>query len=160
MVESTAPRSQNGFLRKDYAYLFERFFYHLESVSADEMGLIAFDELDKTKSKILLEQMGEYFLHTQTGYQRSARIVPEPFFVHSDLTTAVQLADLVAYCASWAIRLNPMTKPAREELRPLANLAFGLRFVGTRFDEGDNREWPVYGMFYLDDLRPRSERTG
>lgn len=123
------------------------------------MGLIVFDELDKARSRILLEQMGSYFLQTAVGYRRSARIVPEPFFVHSDLTTAVQLAVLVAYCASWAIRLNHMSKPARENLKPLARLVFELRYVGRRFDEQDGNEWPVYGMFYLDDLRPGRDRN-
>lgn len=44
------------------------------------MGLIVFDELEKTQSKILLGQMSRYFGETRTGYRRSARIVPEPFF--------------------------------------------------------------------------------
>ena len=154
MVNPAAPRPDPGdYLRRDYAFLFERFFYQLEATSEIEMGLIAFDELDKAQSRILLDQMSGYFLRSERGYQRSTRIVPEPFFVHSDLTTAVQLADLVAYCASWAIRLNHMDNPAREELKPLAQMLFDLRYVGRRFDEQDNREWPVYGMFYVDDLR-------
>lgn len=160
VVTPEAPRpADKAVLRRDYAFLFERFFHHLSSTSESEMGLIVFDELEKTQSKILLGQMARYFLETQTGYQRSARIVPEPFFVHSDLTTAVQLADLVAYCVSWAVRLNSMDKPAREELKPLADLVFGMRFVGSRFSDVDGKEWPVYGMFHLDDLRPRSERS-
>lgn len=158
IVDPSAPRSGKDHLRKDYAYLFERFFYHLESVSPDEMGLIVFDELEKTQSKILLNQMSRYFLENRTGYQRSARIVPEPFFVHSDLTTAVQLADLVAYCTSWSVRLRTMTRPRREELKPLADMIFGLRFIGVRYDNEDGKDWPLYGMFHLDDLRPRAER--
>jgi hypothetical protein len=159
IVDPAAPRPDTGdFLRRDYAFLFERFFYHLEAASTSEMGLIVFDELDKARSRILLDQMSGYFLRTEVGYRRSARILPEPFFVHSDLTTAVQLADLVAYCASWGIRLNHMTKPTRGELEPLGQLVFDLRFVGRRFDEEDNQEWPVYGMFYLDDLRPSRSR--
>ena len=95
IVELTAPRPTGvEFLRRDYAFLFERFFYHLESISATEMGLIVFDELEKAQSRILLGQMTDYFLRSQTGYRRSARIVPEPFFVHSDLTTVIQLANL------------------------------------------------------------------
>ncbi len=159
MVNPSALRPDPGdYLRRDYAFLFERFFYHLESVSESEMGLIVFDELDKAQSRILLDQMGGYFLRSEVGYRRSARIVPEPFFVHSDLTTAVQLADLVAYCASWAIRLNHMDNPVREELQPLARMLFDLRYVGKRLDERDNREWPVYGMFYVDDLRSARRR--
>ena len=102
--------------------------------------------------------MERYFLQTEKGYQRSSRIVPEPFFVHSDLTTAVQLADIVAYCFNWGVRLNNMTEPTRREIEPLAEVAFNMRYVGKRFDETDGREWPVYGVFYLDDLRPRQER--
>jgi hypothetical protein len=159
LVDPEAPRPEAGnYLRRDYAFLFERFYYQLEAAESSEMGLIVFDELDKARSRILLDQMSGYFLHTEVGYHRSARIVHEPFFVHSDLTTAVQLADLVAYCASWGTRLNHMTKPAREELRPFARLIFDLRYVGRRFDEQDGREWPVYGMFYLDDLRPSRNR--
>ncbi len=57
----------------------------------DEMGLIVFDELERTFCRRLLNQMEYYFLNTYKGRQRSSRIVPEPFFVHSDLTTAVQI---------------------------------------------------------------------
>lgn len=83
----------------------------------------------------------------------------EPFFVHSDLTTVVQLADIVAYCFNWGTRLKPkMTKPTRAEIEPFAKLAFDMRYVGKRFDETKGKEWPCYGVFYLDDLRPRTEQ--
>ncbi len=159
MVSKTALRpSDPAILRRDYAFLFQRFFYYLEDLSSTEMGLIAFDELEKAQSRILLNQMERYFLETEKGYQRSARIVPEPFFVHSDLTTAVQLADIVAYCLNWGTRLNRMTEATRVEVEPFAKLAFDMRYVGRRFDESDGHEWPCYGVFYLDDLRPKHER--
>jgi hypothetical protein len=83
LVDPAAPRPAKGdFLRRDYAFLFQRFFYHLEATSSTEMGLIVFDELDKARSRILLDQMSGYFLLSEVGYRRSARIVPEPFFVH------------------------------------------------------------------------------
>lgn len=159
--DAKTPVNKN-MLRRDYAFLFERFYQHLESVNArdsgNEMGLIVFDELDKTKSKVLIEQMSRYFLETEIGYLRSSKIVPEPFFVHSDLTTLVQLADLVAYCASWGIRLNSMVKPARPELKTLSDFVFHMRFI-TRTYADDGKEWPVYGMFHLKDLRPQSDRV-
>lgn len=145
-------------LRRDYAFLFQRFYYYLEDRSPTEMGLVVFDELEKAKSRILIQQMERYFLETEKGYQRSSRIVPEPFFVHSDLTTAVQLADIVAYCFNWGTRLNKMTEASRKEIEPLAQIAFDMRYVGRRFDENDGKEWPKYGVFYLDDLRPKQER--
>jgi hypothetical protein len=159
LVSTNAPRAADpDMLRRDYAFLFQRFYYYLEDRSPAEMGLVVFDELEKAKSRILIQQMERYFLETEKGYERSSRIVPEPFFVHSDLTTAVQLADIVAYCLNWGTRLNKMTEPTRPEIEPLARIAFDMRYVGKRFDEADGREWPVYGVFYADDLRPKQER--
>lgn len=156
-TNSLRPRDP-GLLRRDYAFLFQRFFYYLEDCSPGEMGLVVFDELEKARSRILIQQMERYFLETGTGYHRSSRIVPEPFFVHSDLTTAVQLADIVAYCFNWGTRLNKMSQPTRPEIEPMAAAAFNMRYVGKRFGETDGKEWPVYGVFYVDDLRPRQER--
>ncbi len=159
LVDTKAPRTPDpNLLRRDYAFLFQRFYYYLEDRSPTEMGLIVFDELEKAKSRVLIQQMARYFLETEKGYQRSSRIVPEPFFVHSDLTTAVQLADIVAYCLNWGTRLNKMKEPTRKEIEPLATIAFNMRYVGKRFDESDGKEWPVYGMFYVEDLRPKQER--
>ena len=159
LVSTDAPRAADpNMLRRDYAFLFQRFYYYLEDRSPTEMGLVVFDELEKAKSRVLIQQMERYFLETEKGYQRSSRIVPEPFFGHSDLTTAVQLADIVAYCFNWGTRLNKMTEPTRLEIEPIAKIAFDMRYVGKRFDEADGREWPVYGVFYVDDLRPKQER--
>lgn len=160
LVDLAAPRPTGDFLRKDYAYLFERFFYYLEDISADAMGIVVFDELERAKCRILIDQMARYFVGTARGRTRSARIIPQPFFVHSDLTTAVQLADIVAYCLNWGVRLNRMDKPIRQEIEPFAQRAFDLRYVGHRVNEADNRVWPIYGVTYIDDLRPRFEREG
>jgi hypothetical protein len=121
VVDPDAPRPEPGRLRKDYVYLFERYFYFLETFPPTERGLIVFDELEKSQSHILVHQMAAYFLGTQTGRYRSSRIIPEPFFVHSDLTTGVFLADLAAYILGWGWRLNRMPQPCRDELGPYAN---------------------------------------
>src|SRR5882724_3036251 len=160
IVGSNAPRHADpSFLRKDYAYLFERFYNYLEAVSTEEMGLVVFDELEKAQSRILLGQLEKYFLESEKGYQRSARVVPEPFFVHSDLTTVVQIADLAAYCVNWGLRLKGMTQPTRTEIEPLARMVYDMKFVGKWFDELSQQEKPLYGIFYVDDLRPKRERT-
>jgi len=160
MVAPDAPWPGEDFLRKDYAYLFERYFYYLEDVSAEETGLIVFDELERARCRRLLDQMERYFLHTARGRDRSGRIVPEPFFVHSDLTTAVQIADIVAYSLNWGLRLRRMGRPTRPEMEPFGQQAFDLRYVGYRLSEVDGKVWPVYGIIYIDDLRPRGERDG
>jgi hypothetical protein len=84
------------------------------------MALSVFDELERSQSHILINQMAEYFKKTKKGRQRSSRIVPEPMFVHSDLTTLVQVADLLVYIVSWGVRTKRMDLPARAELADLA----------------------------------------
>lgn len=126
-------RDDFDFMRKDYAFLFERFFHFLNSraETPKPMGGIVFDEVEKLASQRLLDQMERYFLHTNNGRTRSRLIIPEPLFVHSDLTTMVQMADLLAYVVSWGVRLGGMTQPARMELQPFVREALRLRYHAT-----------------------------
>lgn len=153
IVPRSARRPQTGHLRKDYAYLFERFFYFLNSRPGDPMGYLVFDELDKSASHVLLNQVAQYFLQTQNGRTRSRLIIPEPFFVHSDLTTMVQVADLIAYILSWGVRLAGMTEPRREEMDGLAAKVMRLRF--TQQTPGG---FTNYGFKIINDLRARNEQ--
>lgn len=160
IVTREAPRpAESTVLRKDYAYLFERFFYFLEDVGADALGLVVFDELERVQSHILIEQMNRYFQETWTGRTRSSRIIPEPFFVHSELTTGVQLADLVAYLLSWGFRLQGMGEPYREELRPLVDRACNLRHKAVR-DRMGNPQFVIWSFAIINDLRAREELAG
>jgi hypothetical protein len=52
---------------------------------------------------VLTDQMAVYFRETKFGKARASRIVPEPLFAHSELTTGVQVADLAAYVLSWNV---------------------------------------------------------
>lgn len=159
IIEPAALQNQTSDgLRKDYGYLFERFFHFLETKSPQEQGIIVFDELDKSKSHILINQTHEYFKETVTGRQRSRRIVPEPFFVHSDLTTGIQIADLIAYIISWGYRIpKKMKKPAREELKPFADQVHELKFY-TRIEK-DYKNTDMHGFCYIDDLRTKNEKN-
>ncbi|MBC8507265.1 MAG: DUF3800 domain-containing protein [Anaerolineales bacterium] len=120
------------YLRKDYSFLFERFYYYLEDLPKKEMGAVVFDELERSKSHILHEQMRRYFIDTRKGRERSTLIIPEPLFVHSDLTTGIHLADLVAYCIAWGFRIPSMQIPKREELAGLVDLICSMRYRATR----------------------------
>ena len=157
IVETDACPTVSGGLRKDYAYLFERFFYFLEDSTKDEQGIVVFDELEKSQSHLLIDQMRQYFADTAVGRRRSGHIIPEPFFVHSDLTTGVQIADLVAYVISWGFRTTRMTKPKRDELDQLASQVANLRYQAVR-DRLDNPEFGIWSFAYIDDLRTQAER--
>jgi hypothetical protein len=159
ITDQTAPRPTANYLRKDYAYLFERFFYFLEDEGSNPSGIVVFDELEKTSSHILLDQMHRYFRDTAKGRHRSSLIIPEPFFVHSDLTTGIQLADLAAYIISWGVRLGGMTRPARPELQEYADLLCQMRYFSIR-DIGDNPVFKIWSFVILDDLRARIEQGG
>ena len=157
IVETDAQDTASGGLRKDYAYLFERFFYFLEDYSAEEQGIVVFDELEKSKSHLLIDQMHRYFADTAVGRHRANRIIPEPFFVHSDLTTGVQIVDLVAYVISWGFRTHRMTRPAREELSDLVNQIAQLRHRAIREQLG-NPQFEIWSFAHITDLRTLAER--
>ena len=99
--------------------------------------------------------MQRHFCETLKGQQRAKRILPEPFFVHSDLTTQVQVAELVAYCLNWGWRLagkmNHLTCP---ELKP-----YGQKAASLQCKARGGKRYPAYGICYLNDLRPHAVRV-
>lgn len=136
------------FLRKDYVYLFERYFYFLEDKIDTPAGLIVFDETEKTQSQRLIQQIENYFKKTYKGRTRSSLVIPEPLFVHSDLTTGVQIADIIAYIISWSCRFNGMRKPGRDELNPFIDLIMPLRNKSVR-EIGNIAEHSVWSIIYV-----------
>ncbi|MBM3485405.1 MAG: DUF3800 domain-containing protein [Alphaproteobacteria bacterium] len=158
IVETDARPTASDGLRKDYAYLFERFFYFLEDQPQAEFGVVVFDELEKSKSHILIEQTQRYFRDSATGRHRASRIIPEPFFVHSDLTTGIQLADIVAYCLSWAFRLPRMTKPARTELSAYVGQIERLRYRAVRERQG-RPDFVIWSFAHITDSGPEWSAT-
>lgn len=162
IVEIDAPTGAADGLRKDYGYLFERFFYFLEDEAGNtghsQQGILVFDELEKSKSHILIDQAHRYFTKTATGRHRASLIIPEPFFVHSDLTTGVQIADLVAYCISWGFRLPNMNKPARLELAPYGAQLARMRYRTVRNRMG-NPNFEIWSFAHISDLRTNLDRV-
>ncbi len=158
IVDRDAPKPDGDFLRKDYAYLFERFYNLLQEQPVYQQGLVVFDELERSRSHILVAQLAEYFKKTETGRLRSSRIIPEPFFVHSDLTSLVQVADLIAYIINWGVRVGSMSRKRREELDDLAAMVCALRHRAVLEKKGT--DFIIWSFAIIDDLRPRSERDG
>jgi hypothetical protein len=132
-------------LRKDYIYLFERFYYFLEDKPDEPRGIVVFDELDKSSSHLLMDQMDKYFKKTAKGRYRASLIIPEPFFVHSDLTTGIQVVDFVAYILSWNFRVGKLNKPGREELNIYLELLKPLRYRTTR-EIGDVQDHVIWSV--------------
>lgn len=157
VAQSASRQNGSSYLRKDYAFLFERFYYFLEDTEPESSGLIVFDELEKVQSHILIEQIDRYFSRTWKGQQRAGRIIPEPFFVHSNLTTGIQLADLIAYTLSWGFLAPDRTNPARIELKELSDKVKSMRHKTVR-QINNNPAFKIWSFTFLTDLRTRNDR--
>jgi hypothetical protein len=123
-------------LDKNYVYLFERFFYFLEEQYKPATGIVVYDETTRSRPHLMVHQMENYFKKTEKGRERANLIVPEPFFVHSDLAVGVQVADILSYLMNWSFRLPTMQQPVREELLSLAEAIKPLRFRTLRYIQG------------------------
>ena len=135
------------FLRKDQVFLLERFFYFLEEQR--EMGLLVMDGTEKRADRGFARRMERYFKLTQKGRQRTQWIVPVPFFVESDMTYGVQIADLCIYCLNWGFRLPNMSEPIRAEIEPFCWLMEHLLWHGQGY--GDGKTFATHGVFYVPD---------
>ena len=153
------PRSipAEEFLRKDQVFLLERYFYFLER--QNEHGLLVLDETDKDDDRRFVRRLEAYFRKTQTGRYRTARIVPTPLFVASDMTYAVQAADLSIYCINWGFRLPKfgMDASVRAEIADeFAQWLSRLQFQGDAYKDGE--VFTTYGIVYVPDPYTSRER--
>jgi hypothetical protein len=89
-------------LRKDYAFLIERYYYFLEANNRD--GMLVLDETDRSDDRRFIGRIGRYFALTKKGQARAKRVFPIPFFIASDMSIGVQAADVILYCINWGFR--------------------------------------------------------
>jgi hypothetical protein len=150
-------RSPIEYLRKDHVFLFERFFYFLESVQ--ETGLLVMDASDKMGDRDFVRRMERYFMQTTTGRQRTSWIVPTPLFVDSDMAYGVQVADLCIYCLNWGYRQERMTEPTRKEIEPFVWLLEKIIWHGEGYRAQE--VFKTHGVVYVPDpYEPRRKKEG
>lgn len=138
-------------LRKDFVFLLERFYYLLEE--KQEHGILVLDEVEKSADRKFVGRLERYFTKTAPGRFRSRWVVPTPFFVASDMTYAVQAADLCIYCLNWGFRLpdQGMNAPVRTEIaEAFANWLGRLQFRGEGYRDGN--VFRSYGIVFVPDL--------
>jgi len=149
-VKPPPDYAYSHFLRKDHAFLLERFYYHL--AERREHGVLVMDESDKSQDRGFVGRLHDYFTRTQVGRDRTEWIVPSPFFVASDMSVGVQAADLVLYCINWGVRLpvwgfeGRVRNEIAQEFKPRL---LDLQFRGTGSRAGES--FQSFGMFYLSD---------
>jgi hypothetical protein len=110
------------------------------------------DETDKVLDWKFVRRLESYFTKTQRGQARTTWIVPVPFFVASDMTCAVQAADVCIYCINWGFRLpaRGMDADVRPEIqRDFSGELRQLQFEGEGYNDGD--VFRTYGIVYVPD---------
>lgn len=157
IVPNRIPRPAPGYLRKDYAYLFERFFYFLEDQKPLQNGLIVCGGSGSCQGALLRDQMHRYFKGTVRGRQRSSLVLPDPLRAEGDLAVGAEVAGLVAYITAWGFRTRELTEPARNELFDLKEQIRALRYRAVR-EVGDSTNFVIWGFTVVSDLRTREER--
>lgn len=137
------------YLRKDHVFLLERYFYFLESKQAH--GLLVFDAVDKGADQKFVRQIERYFTKTQTGRYRSSWIVPTPLFVSSDMSLAVQAADLAIYCVNWGFRLPScgLVEPVRNEIAQQFGPWLNQLQYRDHVTRDNGRDFDSYGIVYV-----------
>jgi hypothetical protein len=121
-----------GFLRKDHAYLFERFFYYVEQ--QDDTGILVLDSTEYSLDHRFLKTTARYFTRHELGRQRAAHIVPVPMFTPSHMSSLLQSADVIIYCINWGFRvpLRDFNAPNSPEIsEPYAALIGRLQWRGS-----------------------------
>ena len=137
-------------LRKDHVFLLERFFYFLERER--QRGILVMDEVEEQTDRRFVRKLEKYFTGTLKGRQRAAWIVPSPFFVASNMTLPVQIADVLIYAINFGYRRKgEMDLPAREEIADRYGKRINnIKWKGDGYD--GTRTYKSYGIFCVPDL--------
>jgi hypothetical protein len=103
------------------------------------------DATDKKLDNQFVRRMESYFTRTVTGRNRSHWIVPAPLFVSSDITYAVQAADICLYCINWGFRPNKDWQDL-ERRGEIAN-EFGPKLARLQWEGDGYRDGSVFRTF-------------
>jgi hypothetical protein len=88
-------------------------------------GMVVMDETDRTDDRRFMRKLEKYFSAHDRGREHASLIIPTPFFVSSDMSYPVQVADVVIHCIAQTYRNRRLGIDA--EVRPdIAEL------IGTR----------------------------
>jgi len=139
-------------VRKDQQFLLERYFYFLEE--HDETGLLVLDESDRTDDHRYLRRMERYFARSEKGRERAERIVPAPMFIASEMSHAIQAADIAIYCINHGFRIGErgIDAPVRDEVAAIAAAPLRrLQFRALRERE-DGLRFESFSIFCVPEL--------
>ncbi len=144
------PSDGRDLLGKDHIFLLERLFYFLES--EQQVGLLIMDQVERDSDRKFLKRLHDYFTITVNGRGRTRWIIPTPFFVSSDTSLPVQVADVVIYATNWGYRYSPeMNAPSRSEIADRYGAKMRqLKWRGDGYD--GSRTFQTHGIVCVPDL--------
>lgn len=132
-------------LPKSYKYLFERIGKCCLGINLQEKGLMIFDSQDMRKNEILSRRMSNFFYRSKAGVFMN-NIIPEPYFVSSNICYGIQIADLIAYIVGQRFA-------GRTELIPLYKQIKEIEFQCL----DDDIEYPIHGIKHIKEESPKEE---
>lgn len=113
------------------------------------------DELERTQSHLLVDQMARYFRSPRT-WRSQGRSRHPGAVLRAQSSDDGQLADLVAYTIAWNVRVGKMSRPTRPEMDPLGQIVARLRYRAVR-EVNENPDFAIWSIAVIDDLRARVE---
>ena len=124
-------------LRRDYAFLLERFFYFLDDQLPASTGYLLLSELNKYG--VSANTLSDYFLKTSNGKVRSRSIIPEPLFTRGRINIIFQSTSLLGYALCWGFRTPTMHEPTRPELESFTSQFRAMRYLHT--SSNGKKDW-------------------
>jgi len=149
-VKAPTADQYTNYLRKDFIFLQERFFYFLEE--KDSTGILVFDQTETQQDRKYIRRVYEYYSKTENGRERAERICPVPLFIDSELSPCIQAADVCLYCVNWGFRRREW-KFSGEERSEIADryarYCGKLQYRGVAYNNG--KSYPSYGIIFVPD---------
>ena len=149
-VQKPKNFNHEDYLRKDHVCLMERFADFLKERHED--GLMIMDQCEKNCDKKFKRQLSNYFLRTPSGKAQASWIIPEPFFIESDINYLIQVADLCIYIINTAFRkTRGMNAEARKDIQDIfEDKIENLQYIYTKehIEKGILKEIKVHSIKY------------
>ncbi len=132
--------SEESRIFRIYHYLLERVEAMMQENYPDDMAMVLLDSSDKETNKRRAIAFGNFLYGHEAG-RSMQKIVETPFFVSSDLTPGIQIADLFAYALA---QQNLGRKEAK--LKEIGERIRELEWRSNRVDV----EFPLRGFRFVD----------
>ncbi len=151
------PDGRENLVRKDQYFLFQRFDKFLKA--SRESGVLVMDETDKQEDRRYVRSLHRLFVGHEGARRLTQTILPNPFFVASDMSYLVQAADVILYMLNHGYRLTRRdAAPHRMEIEHLDNGRIRRMVDIRKLSDHNRRYFTCYSVFDVNDPWEYRER--